>query len=497
MTMLNRRNALKTSLATALAAGTVGMGAAGSAEAKPREKKMTADVVIIGAGCAGLSAAIEAADKGAKVVVLEKMSAPFGNTIYAGGIFNATNTSVQKEQDVQDTVEAFYEDMMKVSKNRGDPTLTKVFAEESAGAIEWLRQRVGIKFKKIVQEVWPGLGRGHVVDGPKKPGGAQLITQLLEVVRQTKNITLLTNTKVIELTSSPTLECTGVKAVSKKDGLIEIHARGGVIVCTGGYHANQEMICKYMGGNVAWMPLRGSAYMMGENIELTRKFSPYYVNMDQFHGGPIHGPTQANPSTLVNYGIIVDKEGKRIIDEVNTYVAIAKKLPLLTPDNWAYIVIDSAVLEIDTVKTRLDRYAAAKAPVYKGDTIEALAKAMSVDPKALEKTVEGYNDAIEDGEGAELTPPNTLKGARLLKKAPFYALPFQGGMTATFGGPKITVKGEVINGERQPVPGLYAAGNAIGGLFYDDYIVGSQLTGAVIFGRRAADEAVARAKAAK
>lgn len=497
MTSMNRRDALKGGiLGTAAAA----FGAAGAASARAEESSRphVFDVVIVGSGCAGLAAAIEAADKGATVALLEKMSMPFGNTIYAGGIFNATNTSVQKEQGLSDSVDAFYADMMKVSQNRGDAALTRVFAEESGAAIEWLRERCGIKFKKIVKEVWPGLVRGHVVDGPKKPGGAQLVTQLLEIIRQNPKITYFTNTKVIELLKTPTLECTGVRAVSKKEGEIVISARGGVLMATGGFHANKEMVCKYMGGGVAWMPLRGSPYMMGENVELTRPFFPYYMNMDQFHGGPIHGPTQANPSTLVNYGVIVGTAGTRIINEAKTYVEMAKELPLITRDNWAYIVIDSAVLENDTVATRLDRYRSKKAPIYQGSTFAELARAIGgMDEKVFVKTLEDYNTAVKAGKAAQMSPANTLTAPRLIEKAPFLALPFQGGMTATFGGPRINAKGQVINAEQQPIPGLYAAGNAIGGLFYWNYIVGSQLTAAVIFGRRAADDMAERAKAKK
>ena len=216
MNSLNRRDALKSGLFGAAAAAGTMLGA-GAAEAKPasQAKDYKFDFVVVGAGCAGLSAALEAADQGATVAVLEKMGMPFGNTIYAGGIFNATNTYVQKEQGLTDTVDAFYEDMMKVSQGRGDPQLTRVYADESAGAVQWLHDRVGINFKKIVKEVWPGLVRGHVVDGPKKPGGAQLITQLLEQVKKNPKIKFFTNTKVIELLKTPTLECTGVRAVSK------------------------------------------------------------------------------------------------------------------------------------------------------------------------------------------------------------------------------------------------------------------------------------------
>lgn len=494
---VNRRSLLKTGFASAAAAG-VGLVAARSASAAEVKggdlESMEFDVVVLGAGLAGLSAALEAADKGAKVAVVEKMAVPFGNTIYAGGHFNATNTFVQKRDGLTDTLEEFYKDMMAVSMGRGDPDLTKMYVEQSGSVIQWLSDRVGVKWKKMHKEAWPATVRGHVVDGPKTPGGAQLMTQMLEVVKSNKNITLMFRTKAVELLKSPALACTGVRVVNGKGEAFDIKAKGGVVICTGGFHANKEMICKYMGGGVAWMPLRGSAALTGENIELTRPFFPQYVNMDQFHGGPIYGPTKANPSIMVNYGIIVDKKGNRIIDEVNTYVAVAKKLPSITPDNWAFIIIDQQFVNVSTVDARIKRYKKVNAPIYTGATVKELAESMGVPAAVLEKTVADYNKAVKSGKAGELTPPNTLANAPVLEKGPFMAFPFQGGMTATFGGPKISLKAEVLNTENAPIPGLYAAGNAIGGLFYDDYIVGSQLTAAVIWGRAAGVEATARAK---
>lgn len=111
-----------------------------------------------------------------------------------------------------------------------------------------------------------------------------------------------------------------------------------------------------MGGDTAWMPLRGSTVCTGENISLTMPFNPMYVNMDQFHGGPIHGPTRANPSIMVNYGILVKKDGTRFIDEVETYVYVAKAMPKLIPTNQAFIIIDNQVTGISTIDDRIKRY---------------------------------------------------------------------------------------------------------------------------------------------
>ena len=334
---LNRRSAIRTGIFGAVAATAAGTLSAKEAAPESNEyKKLQFDLVVIGAGCAGMTAALEAADLGAKVALLEKMNMPFGNTIYAGGHFNATNTFVQKENGLTDTIDEFYKDMMTVSQGRGDPALTRIYCEKSADCIEWLSKRCGIKWKKMVKEVWPATVRGHVVDGPQKPGGAQLTSQMLAEVKKHPNITFMTNTKVIELKKSATLRCTGAIAVSKSEGALDIDSKCGVVVATGGFHANKEMICKYMGGGVAWMPLRGSAFMMGENITLTKPFFPNLVNMDQFHAGPIHAKTRANPSNMVNFGICVTPEGERYIDEGQTYVFIAQNTPRRIPENRAW-----------------------------------------------------------------------------------------------------------------------------------------------------------------
>ena len=459
MTQVKRRSFLKCGLAgtAATAASLLPMAAhAQSAEAKQNQD--------YDCGCAGMAAAIEAADKGAKVAIFEKMSRPAGNTIFAGGHFNATNTYVQKQQNMKDTLDDFYKDMMIVSQQRGDQALTRQYCEMSGSAIQWLTDTCGIKWKPIVEEVFPGRNRGHVVDGKLKPGGAQLSKQMLDTVKA-KKIPVFFESKVISLLNDPALRVTGVRVVDEDGEVTDYAAKGGVILCTGGFHANKEMVCRYMGGDVAWMPIRGSNVLQGENITLTQHLFPKYVNMNQFHAGPIHGPTRANPSTMVNYGILVKNDGTRFLDEVETYVSVAQKMPKIIPENWAFIIIDSQVVDIPT-----------GLPV---DTVV--------------NVVKEYNDAVKAGKAATLTPPNTLEKPRLIEKGPFMAFPFQGGMTATFGGPKITAKSEVLNTEDKPIPGLYAAGNAIGGIFYSDYIVGSQLTAAVIWGRIAGEEAAKRA----
>lgn len=281
---MNRRKFFKNSVLSAIGtAGLLKTAEAAEAAKSTDQNVQEYDIVIIGSGCAGLTTAIEAADLGAKVVVLEKMFGPFGNTIYAGGNFNATNTWVQKRDGIKDTVEDFYNDLMKVSMYRGDPVLTKMFAEQSADVVQWLTDRIHMEWKPIDVQIAPMLGRCHEVGGKLTPGGNQLLRNMLDECKLL-NIPIHTRTKAVELLRDESLNCTGVKAVGP-NGPVAYKAKGGVVICTGGFHNNKDLVTRYMGGNVAWMPLRGSAIITGENYTLTQPFFPQYVNMDQFHAG--------------------------------------------------------------------------------------------------------------------------------------------------------------------------------------------------------------------
>lgn len=475
--------------ATTASAAETGM----SGKAGPRDE--TYDIVIVGSGCAGLSAAIEAGDLGAKAVVIEKMPRPMGNTIYAGGNFNATCTWVQKKADVTDTVDAFYKDMMMVSRGRGDPKLTRMFCEQSAGVVQWVTDRCHMTWKPLDIQIAPMLARCHEVAGKLQPGGSQLTRNMMEEVKKL-GVPVLFNTKVIELLHDDKLKCTGVRVLDK-NGSRNIYTKGGVILCTGGFHANKGMVTQYISGSAAWMPLRGSNCCTGENVTLTAPFFPQLLNMDQFHAGPIHGPTRANPSNMVNFGICVDPRAHRYIDEASTYVAVAQNTPKRVPENQAYIILDSQVVDVPIVKLRFQRYQKANAKYFQANTIEELAKLAGLPPAALAETVNTYNKAVLAGNGASLKVPATMKPKpHDITKPPFYAFPFMGGMTATFGGPKINEFAQIINTENKPIDGLYGAGNAVGGIFYDNYLDGSQLTAAVIWGRIAAQQTAKRAKGA-
>ncbi|MDO4938280.1 MAG: FAD-binding protein, partial [Sutterellaceae bacterium] len=164
-----------------------------------------------------------------------------------------------------------------------------------------------------------------------------------------------------------------------------------------------------------------------------------------------------------------------------------------TPENYAYHIIDA---HWEGAAKAAKKFIGMKTKVWMADTIEELAKKMGADPKVLKATVDGYNKAFAEKKLDQMTPPCSLTESQPLNKAPFYAFPFQGGITATFGGPKIDARARVTDTEGYPILGLYAAGNAAGGLFFGNYIGGTQLGGATVFGRIAAREMAAHHKKA-
>lgn len=490
----NRRDFLKTAAAsTAGVLGAMGLGAT-TAEARPA-KKAKYDLIIAGAGCGGLVCGIRAAELGLKPLVLEKMPMPAGNAIYAAGFLLGINTSFQKAKGVPpDTVEAFYKDMMTVSQQQAIPALTRKVAEDCTKLLEWLHSSCGVNFSTGAKLVWPQLTRSHLVVGETKPGGAQLIKNLLTRAKAL-GVECRFSTKVISLLADPkTGSCCGVRVKSKK-GVEEIHSRAGVVIATGGFSANQALITAFCGSAAAKMPIRGSRIVAGENITLTAPFLPKVMHVDQYHCGPIHGPTGANPLNIVNNGVCVNKEGKRFTNEGQTYVQMSRDVAAMTPDNWAYMVCDQTTRDLPILKNDWDSYARLGAPVFTGNTIEEVAQKAGINPEVLSETIKGFNDAVTKKTAAtELTPPNTLETVHPVEKAPFYIVPFQGGMTATFGGPVINTNGQVLDTENQPIEGLFAAGNACGGIFYDNYVGGAQLTAAGVFGLAIAEYVKANLK---
>ncbi len=491
MSGVSRRNLFR----MAGVAGLFSFGAAKTASAAEGDaKQVIADVVVVGCGCAGLVCAIRAKDLGASVVIVEKADRPDGNAIYALGTVCAWGTKWQKECGIEDSRDAFYNDMMKVSAGRADPNLTATYTDNIAEAADWLQDEIGVKYGKLTMTPWPRLGRGHRVTGKGITGGSSLVQQLLKAAEK-RQIPFYYEHKAVELLTGPKQEVIGVRTLTD-GGYVDFIANGGVLISTGGFSANPEMTDKYIGGWASRLALRGSRNTTGENVSLTKPLFAKLVNMDQFHAGPIVSTTHVNPADVLNsmHGIIVDLRGNRYMNERNTYVIKAKECAQKTLENKAFCIVDSTCPVLKNVIPKFDKL---HNPYGKADSIEELCKQVGLPFNTVKANVDAYNAAVDAGTLKQLNPPNTYEKPVKIAVAPFYAIPFEGGMTATFGGPLINTKAQVVTMEGKPIPGLYAAGNAAGGLFFNDYIGGAQLGGASVFGTIAAREMSARAKQAK
>lgn len=488
---LSRRNLLRTGLVgTAAAAGLT------AAQAKSADKKTSTenwDVVVVGAGFAGMCAALEAAERGAKTILLEKMGRPDGTTVYSSGWIAAVGSRFQKEHP--DTSEAFFDDMMKLSGYRSDPALIKVYAEESGAGIDWLADH-GTPFYLWENLPAPELSRCLISPGEGITGGSKLIRCLMAALEK-KNVPIRYNTKAVELITDECLNVEGVSCITEKSRR-NFMAKGGVILTTGGYGANSAMVGQYIGPWASRLIVRGSPWITGENIIMANQVLAKLVNMDQFYAGPITPTGHANPSPLMHagYGIQVGTDGKRFVPETWLQVPKAKAIAERTPDNMSYMLIgQDADKNANILTNTIDRFRRVGYEVFKGDTVEEVATKAGVNVKNLLATVKEFNAAVKAGKAKELNPPYEYAEPHALETGPFYMIAAAGGMASTFGGPKIDAKAEVVNFENRPIAGLYAAGAAAGGVWYQDDIGGNQLGGGMVFGRVAARNAAARAKA--
>ncbi len=497
MRELKRREFLSAAVGSLAAAGSFAAGAAGAVEPSPKNDAFknadhVYDIVVVGAGAAGVACAIEAKALGADVVLLEKHVRPDGNTLYSSGRLCCVGSRYQK--DVKDSVDAFVKDELHETRGVGDEKCLRAFAELSGETIDWVID-MGVPLSLTKNLPFPNLSRAFFMKTDGTTGGSILQRKMMAKMKAL-GVPMHVSTNGVELITDETGTVVGIKTKTP-EGPKNYYARGGVVLATGGFSANEELRNAYMGPWAARLMLRGSTKNTGENILMTKPLRVKLVNLSSFYAGPTVPETHANPARVSNsaYGMIVGKDGRRCVDESLGQAIRSKLLPQVTPDNRTFIICDAKTDDEDNILTKLlDRFARLNSPVYKADTIEALAKAAGINEAALVESVMTFNEAIAKGEGAKLTPPHNRRTPHPVATAPFYAIPMSGGIANTFGGPKINEKAEVVDLDDQPIKGLYAAGAAAGGLWYEEDIPGSQLSSGLVFGRIAARSARERAK---
>jgi tricarballylate dehydrogenase len=488
------------------------------------------DVLVVGAGNAALCAAISAHEHGARVLMLE--AAPFeergGNSHFTGGAFRFAYRGVEDlitvlpslaDEDLSNvdfgtyTEEQFFDDMFAVTEYRTDPDLCEILVRNSLKTATWVAQQ-GVKLQ-------PGLGRqAYKVDGKFKfwgglalhiwGGGPELLKALYANVER-RGIAILYETPAVSLIREHG-RVAGV--IAEQDGEpVEVRA-GAVVLACGSFESNPEMRARYLGPNWELAKIRGTRFNMGAGLNMALAIGARpHGNWSGCHSvawdinAPPYGDlTVGDQFQKHNYpfGLLINAKGERYVDEganfhSHTYAKYGGEI-MRQPGMFAWQVFDAKAHPLLRGEYRIRRVTKAEAP-----TLEGLApKLDGVDPQVFLCTVREFNAACR---GDVPFNPNVLDGRRTtgltidktnwavpLDTPPFHAYHVTTGVTFTFGGVKISNSGEVENLYGRVIPGLYAAGEMVGGLFFHNYCSGTGLMSGATFGRLAGRSAAQWAK---
>lgn len=444
-------------------------------------KKYETDVVIIGAGGAGMTAAIEAFDAGANVILFEKMAFPGGNTVRSKGGLNAAETSTQKEMKITDSVKDFYEDTMKGGKNINNPEVVKYFTENSAETVEWLKG-IGMDLNDVGAGAGAKNPRMHRPTGGISIGGVLVKTLAGNVEK--RNITVLYRTEAQSLVINDG-KVEGVKAkdlVRNED--LEISSKA-VVIATGGFAANEELYTKYRKDLKGFITTNHPG-ADGSGIVMAEKAGAELVDMEYIQTNPTVEQSKAeviSESVRGNGAIFVNKKGVRFISEMETRDKLSAVI-LEQPEEYVYIIFDQGLRERMKAVEEMDQIGI----LITGKDLKELAGKISVEPKVLEDSVAKWNGYVKNGKDEEFGRTTGMKF--VLEKGPFYAIPVAPGVHHTMGGIKINSKTEVLGKDNKAIKGLYAAGEVTGGVHGANRLGGNAVADIIIFGRQAAKQSV-------
>lgn len=448
-------------------------------------ENITTDVVVVGGGGAGLSAAIAAREKGAEVVLVEKMLMLGGNTNYATAGINAANTKLQKKLGIEDNAELFYKDTMKGGKNVNNPELVKKLTADSANIIDWLTER-GADLSEVVFTGGQSAKRTHRPTGGQAVG--PVIVDALAETAEKDGIDVRTESEVTKLIKTGD-KVTGVE-VKHKGETYNITAKA-VVMATGGFGANAKMVAEYK-PSLEGFGSTNSPAITGEGIKMVKAVGGDLVDMTEIQTHPtvVHKKTAMITEAVRGEGaILINREGKRFVSELETRDVVSKA-ELEQTGKSAFLVFDQEVRE----KLGAINGYVRKGFTVEGATVEELAGKIGVDAKGLVETMAKYNGYVKAGEDKDF---GKTALPRELVKAPFYAIEVSPAVHHTMGGVRINTNAEVLTADGKVIPGLFAAGEITGGVHGANRIGGNAVTDITVYGKTAGENAADFAKNSK
>ena len=437
------------------------------------KKQDSTDIVIIGAGAAGFTAAITAHDTGAKVVLVEKQPLAGGNSMLAAGGMNAAKTRMQIAKGIKDSPELMYKDTMTGGKNINNPELVKILADKSSESVDWLTS-IGADVSDVGRLAGASVNRAH-----RPAGGAAVGANLITILRKNaadRKIDVRLNSNVLQVLRNSDGSVTGVQVEGKHRGLYTINAKS-VIIASGGFSANASMVESYR-PEYKGMTSSNQTGATGDGMKFGETAGGKLVDMKEIQ---IHPTVAAGSRILIteavrgNGAILVNKQGKRFVNELTTRDAASAAI-LKQQDKVAYLVFDETIrkslrqiegyFHLDLVKEGVD--------------LPGLAAAIGIPADSLTATVAAYNIAFEGKKDTAFGRPDM---PRPVKTPKFYAIAVQPGIHYTMGGLQIDAQAQVIGKDGKPVPGLFAAGEVTGGVHGANRLGGNSISETITFGR--------------
>lgn len=436
------------------------------------------DVIVIGAGGGGMAAALAAKEAGANVVIFEMMPIAGGNTLKSSAGMNASETKFQEAEGIEDDNDKYFEETLIGGKETNDQELLRYMVDHSASAIDWL-DTMGITLSNLTTTGGMSVQRTHrPADGSAV--GQYLVDGLLRNVAELE-IPLFVNSEVVEIIEADGV-ATGVKVmIEGEEKVVQAQA---IILATGGFGGNLEMVTEYDASLDGFVTTNHEG-ATGNGLLMAQALGAALVDMDQIQ---IHPTVQQETSYLITEavrgegGILVNQNGERFYNELETRDNVSAAIISL-PEQYAYVVIDEALKERVTAINQYESMGF----VLKGDTLEELAEQMEVPAENLQATLDTWNESVAN-QNDEMFGRTT--GMEIgLEEAPYYAIKIAPGIHHTMGGVKINTNGQILREDGTVIEGLYAAGEASGGLHGQNRIGGNAVADIIIFGRQAGTQA--------
>ncbi|BDY04332.1 flavocytochrome c [Ferrimonas sp. YFM] len=449
--------------------------------AAPRD---TVDVLVVGSGGAGFSAAVSAFDNGAKVMLIEKEPVIGGNAKLAAGGMNAAETKQQAAKGIKDSIELMTKDTMKGGRNINDPALVKVLVEDSAGSIDWMTG-MGADLSDVGRMGGASVNRTH-----RPTGGAGVGAHVVQVLYDNavkRNIDMRMNTRGVEVLKDASGKVKGMLVKGKYTGYYWVKA-DAVVLATGGFGKNNDRVAK-LDPKLKGFKATNQPGATGDGLDVAGEAGAAMVDLKYIQAHPtlsIKGGVMVTEAVRGNGAILVNREGKRFVNEITTRDKAAAAI-LQQTGKTAFLIFDDSVRK--SLK-KIEKYIGLGVVPANASIVE-LGKSQGINGDELKKSIARYNEFVAAGKDADFERPQL---PRALNEGQYYAIEVGPGVHHTMGGVKIDNKSEVLDTKGKVIPGLYGAGEVTGGVHGANRLGGNAISDIVTFGRLAGEEAAKYSK---